>query len=136
MFDCGINQIVSDVVSSIEQENEKRIYKAVQSVGIHVDKKQLEKALCNAKSFYNDGYEDAKKRYESKWISVSEGLPREGCRIEVTLYSPTRKRRVVRNGDFYNNKFCLDNGDCWNSYDEEILAWKYECEPYGESEGK
>lgn len=70
MFDCGINEIIGDVVTSIEKEKEKMVYKAVQSVGIDVDKEQLEKALFNAKSFYIDGYKDAKKQYQPKWIKT------------------------------------------------------------------
>lgn len=77
-------------------------------------------------------YKGAKLDFHCRpmWIPINEGLPKDESRVEVTLYSPARRRKVVRNGVFNRDMFHLDNGECWNSYDEEILAWKYECELY------
>lgn len=57
MFDCGIHEIQQEM----ETQFEDNVLKAVQKVGISIDKPQLERALTDAKSFYDDGYKDAKK---------------------------------------------------------------------------
>ena len=123
MFDCGISKIIGDVVTSMEEENEKMIYKAVQSVGIDVDKKQLEKALLNAKSFYIDGYKDAKKQYERKWTPVSEGLPKLGqevlCYCQAEIYDVLR---YTEDGWFKDAEHCYMDGF--------VIAWMPKPEPY------
>lgn len=139
MFDCGINEIVGDMVSSIETEKEKLILKAVQSVGIDVDKKQLEKALFDAKSFYNDGYEDAKKQYEQKWIPVSERLPEEEGKylttdslgvIGITKFFSLESEDMPL--DFY---FWNSTKNCLNRYEkDDVIAWMPL--PEGYKEGK
>ena len=139
MFDCGINEIVSNITSSIETEKEKMILKAVQSVGIDVDKEQLEKALFNAKSFYIDGYKDAKKQYEPRWIPVSERLPEEEGKylttdslgnIGITKFFSLESEEMPL--DFY-----LWNAtkNCVNRYEkDDVIAWMPLAEPYKESE--
>lgn len=60
LFDCGIHAIQEQ----IQMEYEDNVLKAVQKVGISVDKPQLERALLDAKSFYDDGYKDGKMLLE------------------------------------------------------------------------
>lgn len=129
MFDCGINEIVGEVVSSIETEKEKLILKAVQSVGVDVDKKQLEKALFNAKSFYDDGYKDAKKKYECRWIPVNEKLPEE--RIAVLVWCPERKNIYCA---CYEGKHWWIFGAYFKKIELEVIAWMPLPEAYKESD--
>ncbi len=60
MFDCGIHKIQQEM----ETQFEDNVLKAVQKVGISIDKPQLERALTDAKSFYDDGYKDGKMLLE------------------------------------------------------------------------
>lgn len=54
---------------------ENKIFKAVQDVGINVDKTELVKALEYDRNQYQKGYEDG--RSLNKWISVDESMPDE-----------------------------------------------------------
>lgn len=153
MFDCGINEIVDDMVTSIEEENEKIILKAVQSVGIDVDKEQLEKALFNAKSFYNDGYEDAKKQYEPKWTPCSEKPPEELTPVNITwvnrnpepYYNDIKDKPFSATGVYYKGEWYWYSSTCEdylaeygrNEVDKidasiEITAWMPLIEAYKE----
>lgn len=49
----------------MKYDYENNILKAVQSVGIDVDKERLAKALIDSRSFYDEGYADAKAKYEN-----------------------------------------------------------------------
>ncbi len=115
MFDCGINKIIVDMVKSIEEKDEKMIFKAVQDVGIDVDKKQLEKALINAKSFYDDGYRDAKKQYERKWTPVSEGLPEEYGEYYITWTTSSFDHPLI----------AICEGEVTSEWDDERNRWKF-----------
>lgn len=54
----------------IEMQMEGEILKAVQRVGVNVDKEELLKALKYDRAQYSKGYEDAKR--ESRWIPVED----------------------------------------------------------------
>ena len=49
------------IVSKMQQERQNLVYKAVQNVGIYVDKEKLEKALNYDRNQYECGFEDGKK---------------------------------------------------------------------------
>lgn len=138
MFDCGINEIVSDMVTSMEEENEKMIYKAVQSVGIDIDKEQLEKALFNAKSFYDDGYNDAKKQYEPKWIPVSERTPEKeetyACLVTVEEDDIWGEPQRVVYPEYvgYDGETWVDASG--KEIPFEVIAWMPRPNPYKEDE--
>ena len=65
MFDCGID-IVKQIETDYGKQIDNAVLNAVLKVGINIDKPQLEKALYDAKSFYDDGYKDAKKEVIKK----------------------------------------------------------------------
>ena len=94
LFDCGIHKIQQEM----ETQFEDNVVKAVQKVGISIDKPQLERALLDAKSFYDDGYKDAKKE-------VFE---------EVT--------RVIK------NEYCAYDGDCGSCKKEHPYICRLEVE--------
>lgn len=50
--------IIETIQKQLTMSFEEGVVKAVQEVGIVVDKERLEKALYDAKSFYEEGYKD------------------------------------------------------------------------------
>lgn len=66
MFDCGIHQFQQTVSRDLSEQFDKMVVNEVRKVGIEIDKPQLERALLDAKSFYDDGYKDAKKEVLEK----------------------------------------------------------------------
>lgn len=56
--------LIEMITDEVQIKCENQALKVVQSVGFNVDKERLEKALMDSRSFYNEGYEDAKKEYE------------------------------------------------------------------------
>lgn len=67
MFDCGIDVIIGEIQTQFEND----CVKAVQSYGFNINKEQLKKVITDSKSFYDDGYNDARLKYErpqGKWI--------------------------------------------------------------------
>lgn len=75
MYKSPIDIIYSDVQMKLEDE----VCKAIQNVGINVDKDELIKALSYDRQQYEKGYADAKA--EQRWIPVTKRLP--GLREEV-----------------------------------------------------
>lgn len=61
-----------------EIDVDNMIYKAVQNIGVNVDKERLVEALRYSRSFYDEGYETAKRKYERKWIPIGQ-YPPEPC---------------------------------------------------------
>lgn len=58
MYNSPINIIMSEMEAKIEGD----IYKAIQNYNIHVDKKELLKALEYDRDQYNKGYKDGYNR--------------------------------------------------------------------------
>lgn len=64
------------------------------------------------------------------WIPVSEKLPEDNTLVLVTVKVGNREPKV-RSGNYYmDGHFHIDNGDCWESRDKELLAWMPLPEPY------
>ena len=66
--------LVKIIKDQMKYEYENNILKAVQNIGIDVDKKRLEKALMDSRSFYDEGYADAKAKYENALEKACEML--------------------------------------------------------------
>lgn len=67
---------------------------------------------------------------QPRWIPVSERLPEDNTLVLVTVKVGNREPKV-RSGSYYmDGYFHIDNGDCWNSRDKELLAWLPLPEPY------
>ena len=101
---------------------EGEVMKAVQKVGVTVDKEELLKALKYDREQYEKGYRDGLSA--GKWTPVSERLPALGERVlcSLNLDNPTIIHPVAistRNTDKY-----------W--YDGTIVAWQPMPDPYGE----
>ena len=110
--------------TEIEMQMEGEILRAVQRVGVSVDKEELLKALKYDRDQYSKGYEDAKK--ESRWIPVSERLP------EKTGYYLTQLSRKLPNEDYSDRVVVLFNGEEkeFMCYKKLIVAWHPIQEPY------
>lgn len=78
-----------------------QILKAVQNVGIDVDKSELLRALKYDRNQYEKGYEDGKAI--SQWIPVSERLPEDGFECEYLL---TWRERTTYEDDWEYNVDC------------------------------
>ena len=59
MYESPIEIIMTDIQHQIAEQQEEQIYKAVVSVGINVDKKELLRALQYDRGQYSRGYVDA-----------------------------------------------------------------------------
>lgn len=71
-----------------------------------------------------------KEEHMEKWIPVSERLPEDNTRVLVTVKVENREPKV-RSGYYYmDGHFHIDNGDCWESRDKELLAWMPLPKPY------
>lgn len=71
-----------------------------------------------------------KEEHMEKWIPVSERLPEDNTRVLVTV-KVENKEPKVRSGYYYmDGHFHIDNGDCWESRDKELLAWMPLPKPY------
>lgn len=77
MYRSPIDMLISDIQHQIEEQYDEQIYKAVASVGIHVDKEELLKALQYDRHQYMKGHFDGVEEATPKWISVEERLPTE-----------------------------------------------------------
>jgi hypothetical protein len=68
--------IIEMLCHQVRMEQEEAIYKAVVDYGISVDKERLTKALCDAKSFYDEGYAEGKRcavrhgRWEERPVNI------------------------------------------------------------------
>ena len=63
--------LIKQISDEIKYSYENHILTAVQNVGFDIDKERLEKALVDSRSFYNEGYEDARQKYESNMKDFS-----------------------------------------------------------------
>ena len=111
----------------LQVQIEEDIYKAVQKVGIHVDKEELLKALEYSKEQYEIGYEDGYSQgyldgLFVDWIPCSERLP-ERC---VTV--------LVQDNEKILLGFCDTDNKWYGIYGSMVLgkvkAWQPLPEPY------
>lgn len=93
------------VQTEMQAQIENGIMKAVQDVGIHVDKDELLKALAYDREQYQKGYADGRKAGH-EWISAKE--PPEAYSL-VNIYTT---KKVVDSGYF--------DGVDWRQYNDEI----------------
>lgn len=114
-----IELIYDEPKFKIDAEN--MIYEAVQNVGVNFDKDRLVKALIDSRSFYEEGYAEAKKKYDKKWIPCSEKLPNDdtevlACNVHGDIYMLRFK------GDMeYCEDYWIDEKE---EIKEDIIAWQ------------
>lgn len=67
---------------------------------------------------------------QTQWIPCSERLPEDNTLVLVTVKVGNREPKV-RSGYYYmNGHFHIDNGDCWEAMDKELIAWMPLPTPY------
>ena len=67
MFDCGIHEFVAEFSRQVTEKHDAMVVEEVRKVGIDIDKERLERALLDAKSFYDDGYKDGTESRRAYW---------------------------------------------------------------------
>lgn len=72
--------IIEMIQGQLESQIEGEVYRAVQHVGVNVDKERLLQALKDARAFWHEGYE-AGRRGKPAWISVEDRLPEDGVDV-------------------------------------------------------
>lgn len=72
----SMQSIIELAYSQMRMEQEGEVMKAVQRMGVNVNKDRLLQALADARAFWHEGYE-AGRRGEPEWISVEARLPEE-----------------------------------------------------------
>lgn len=79
------------IQGEMEMRFEGEVMKAVQNVGINVNKDELLKALAYDRDQYNKGYHDAEPKV-GKWIRITQGLV-------VEKYACSVCGRVIEDGE-------------------------------------
>ena len=123
--------------TQMELQLEGEVMKAVQKVGVTVDKEELLKALNYDRQQYQKGYEDGKAEYP-QWIPCSERLPKcNGCYL---VWRPH-----FFGGEIGMPAICyFDGQDTWHdSYgvdftrilnEKDVIAWMPLPEPWKEGD--
>ena len=72
MYESPIEIFLSEIETSIKQEEENAVLEAVVSVGVNVDKEELIKALQYDRGQYEKGYADGCRdsRKQGRWIPL------------------------------------------------------------------
>lgn len=117
--------IIEVMATQVHTQIEGEILKAVQKIGVHVDKEELLKALRYDREQYEQGFEDGLNA--NKWIPCSEKTPEESL-CSVIGWDEYRKRPVFI--QFYDGSF--QNMGSTESF--KISAWMPLPEPYEEGD--
>ena len=74
MYDCPISMQTDGLELMIREEREKSIVRAVQKIGIDIDKESLIEALNHDRKRYEEayqkGWDECKKHYEDKLARI------------------------------------------------------------------
>ena len=102
----------------VKMQMEGEILKAVQEVGIVVDKEELMKALKHDREQYEKGYADGFN--SNKWIPVEERLPE--IEEEVLVCTKGKMLRVWSLTEDDDELTWEDGYGYWNRFDC-VIAW-------------
>lgn len=136
-----MKSIIDIVMEDINVTIENEVIKACTKVGVNVDKERLVQALTCSEQFYtegyNEGYEEATKKYKQNWIPCSERLPDKDCRVLMTIMDGLfekdgyKRYRKVLSGRYVDGEFYVE----FATYATCIpLAWMPLPDPYDEEE--
>ena len=98
--------LITIIQDRMKYDYENNILKAVQSVGIDVDKERLAKAIIDSRSFYNEGYADAKAKYENALNKACEMLSLKAYALNSYLDT-----KIYMNKDEWK-EWCLKDENC------------------------
>lgn len=122
MYESPIGIIYGEMQTQIEND----VLKAVQRVGVNVNKEELLKALQYDREQYSKGYEDGLNA--NRWIPCSERLPEEYA--EVLGFGREGYTYIVM---MYDTKIYGKVWRQWNGGElrlDWIVAWMPLPEPY------
>ena len=74
MYESPIELVVSQFQTEIIKQQENQVYRAVQNVGVNVDKAELLRALSYDRDQYEKGYADG---YEAGRLAMLDELKRK-----------------------------------------------------------
>lgn len=124
-------EITEEITKQMNMVVENGIIKAVQRVGIDVDKEELLKALQYDRGQYEKGYQDGLNA--NKWIPCSERLPTEkeawDYNAENDLYEPNEFIVQVKGAKlptvamFDGETFTHGYAEDGYGFMDEIIAW-------------
>ena len=76
MYDCPISEQVGAIELMMREEHDRNIVRAVQKIGIDIDKEGLVEALNHDRKRYEEayqkGWDDCKKHYEEKLARIAK----------------------------------------------------------------
>ena len=76
MYDCPISEQVGAIELMVREEHDRNIVRAVQKIGIDIDKEGLVEALNHDRKRYEEayqkGWDDCKKHYEEKLARIAK----------------------------------------------------------------
>lgn len=86
---------------------------------------------CCLKEYFRRGYEAGKKENNNGWIPVSERLPEENVRVDVTIeeeHPEETDRKIYYTSESWRRegKWVIRKNPCH----PKVIAWKYPTEPY------
>lgn len=113
-YKSPIEMSVGELQTQIVRDGENEVIKAVQKIGINVDREELIRALEYDRRQYEKGFEDGYAY--SRWIPVEERLPENPGKYLVT----------VKNGNVYAGTFDAYSGQ----FQGAVLAWMPLPSPY------
>lgn len=67
MYESPIQLVMNDMYKQIQVEQENTVYKAIQSIGVNVDKDELIKALNYDRQQYQKGFDDGFQDFADKF---------------------------------------------------------------------
>jgi hypothetical protein len=121
-----MKSIIETIETDVRMQYENGVLKAVKNIGFNVDKERLTQALVNSRSFYNEGYNDAKNEYKREWIRVKDRLPEEP-EIGEDGYIVQKKDVIEPFSAYWDGERWTDS----NSYPiDDVIAWQPLPSPY------
>lgn len=98
MYKPPIEMVMEEVFQKMDEDFENSIFKAIQKVGINVDKEELLKALIYDRGQYDKGYEDAMNE-----VKHPQSLKFEELHENMWVYDVKNKCCI------YIEEFTVDN---------------------------
>lgn len=117
MYKSPIEIVMEELFQKMDEDFENSVFKAVQKVGINVDKEELLKALIYDRGQYDEGYEDAMNEIKHPQPLKFEDL-KEGMWIYDAPYE-----EIVRIKEIESNEWifleCIKSNDLSNTFFQE-----------------
>lgn len=67
MYESPINVTIENMITDVRKKQDEAVYRAIQNVGINVNKDELIKALQYDREQYNKGYKDGVREFAKRF---------------------------------------------------------------------